>query len=155
MNLPTIPVEYFRMPNGRAAITGSVGDIMQRLARLEHSGRLVSATDAVPTAVPGQFIVHIRLAPPVQPHARRVTVTRRRLPRWAVTAVAGGVVVAVGGAGWLAVEVLRWAISHAAYIAGTLALAAGVLAAVVRLGGGGGGSGGGRTFSGTFRGSMD
>lgn len=137
--------EVVHLPGDRATITGTVGDVGQILARLQHGGRLVSATAPVPTGVPGIVLVNVRLVP--RPRVQRQAPVRRRLSRRAVVAVAVGATTGVAMAGWLLLELLSAIVEHAAVIVGALLLVVVVLAVI--------GKAGGATFSGTFRGSMD
>lgn len=139
--------EIVHLPGGRAAITGTIGEVGQALAHLQNTGRLVSSTSPAPTGERGQVLVNVRLVPRQRRTVRQVP-ARRRLPRWAVTAVASGAVAAVALTGWLLWTLLRLAVENAAFLIGLLALGAVAVAVVCRVGGG-------RTFSGTFRGSMD
>ena len=143
-----IRAEVVRLPGDRATITGSVGEVGQMLARLQDTGRLVSATMPTPTGVVGQVLVNVRLAPQQREPARRRT-PRRRMSRRTVVAIAAAALGGVAIAGWLLLRVLSAIAEHAATLLGALLLVAVVLVVIGKAGGGGG------TFSGTFRGSMD
>ena len=140
--------EVVRLPGDRATITGSVGEVGQMLARLQETGRLVSATMPALTGIDGQVLVNVRLAP--RPRVTRQHPARRRMSRRAVGAVVVGAVAGAGIAGWLLLRMLSAIAEHAATILGALLLVAVVLVVIGKASGGGGG-----TFSGTFRGSMD
>lgn len=156
----TEPIRYgqmARLPGGRVAITGTIGEVAAKLAYIDSRVGLLSASDPMPTGVPGQFIVTVRTMPrqaavragmPAAP-------VRRKMPRRAVgVAVAGGVAVGVGvlaGIVWLINAVVDAVADNSTTVVGALLLLAVVLAALRRVTRGGGG----RTFSGTFTGRMD
>lgn len=146
MTHPNRRGEIVRLPGDRATITGTIGEVGQMLARLQDTGRLVSATMPAPTGVPEQVMVNVRLAPQPRVHARPLP-ERRQLPAWAVGSIVVGGAGVVGGVGWLIYEAVTAIAEHAETIVGALLLIVVALAVV--------GGVGGRTFSGTFRGSMD
>lgn len=139
--------EMVRLPGDRATITGTLGEVGQALAHLQNTGRLVSATAPTPTGLHGQVLVNVRLVPRPQAHAVRPAPERRQLSTGAVVAIVSGVVVVLGGLGWLLYAALTALLEHAAVIIGALVLLAVVLGVI--------GKAGGRTFSGTFQGRMD
>lgn len=156
----TEPIRYgqmARLPGGRVAITGTIGEVAAKLAYIDSRVGLLSATDPMPTGVPGQFIVTVRTMPRqvVAQAGRPAAPVRRRMSRRAVgAAVAGGVTVTAGllaGMVWLVNAAVDAVTDNSASIAGALLLLAVVLAVLRRVTRGGGG----RTFSGTFTGRMD
>jgi hypothetical protein len=139
--------EVVHLPGGRAAITGTIGEVGQALAHLQNTGRLVSSTAPAPTGVRGQVLVNVRLVPRPQAHAVHPAPVRRQLSTRAVAAVAGGAVVLLAGCGWMLYAAVTALVDNAAVIVGALALVGGALVVLGKVGG--------RTFSGTFQGRMD
>lgn len=136
--------EIVHLPGGRAAITGTIGEVGQALAHLQAIGRLVSSTSPAPTGVRGQVLVNVRLIPrPVQ----RQAPVRRQMSTRAVATIAAAAVTVLAGFGWLLYAAVTAILEHAAVIVGALLLVAVVLVVL--------GKASGRTFSGTFRGRMD
>ncbi len=144
--------EVVFLPGDRATLTGAPGEVGQLLAVIQGAGRLVSSSTPAPTGVPGQVLVNVRLAPPVQAHVARQTQPRRQLPRWVFWSVACAVAAAVAGLG----QLVRIAITAiAANPALTALVAVCAVAAAVLLARAASGRKGGQTFSGTFRGRID
>lgn len=140
--------EVVHLPGGRAAITGTIGEVGQALAHLQTTGQLVSSTSPAPTGVAGQVLVNVRLIPRPQAHAvRPVAPVRRQLSTRAVVALASGAVVVLAGCGWALYAAVTALVENAATIVGALVLVGGVLVVLGKVGG--------RTFSGTFQGRMD
>lgn len=143
--------EVVTLPGHRATLTGTPGEVAQVLAIIRNTGRLVSNTLPVPTGVPGQVLVNVRLVPPPQRHVQLVAAPRR-LPRWAFWSIVTGVVVlAVGGLAWLVYTVVTAVLSDP-FIAAVVVLGVIAIAALVLRGKGR--SGGSKTFSGTFTGRI-
>jgi hypothetical protein len=138
--------EIVRLPGDRLSVTGTVGQVGQMLAQIEATGRLVSASMPSATGIPGQVMVNVRLAPRQRVYARQVP-QRRRMSKVAVGAIAGGAVTVVGMVGWLIWTLTTAVVDNASTVVGWLVLAVIVLGALGGIGG--------KTFSGTFKGSMD
>ncbi len=138
--------EVVLLPHDRATLTGTPGAVGQLLAAIQGTGRLVSTTTPVPTGVPGQVLVNIRLAPRIQAHAARPARPRRKLPRWAIWAIGSAALLLAGGFAWIAYLAVTAIAAHLAIIG----LVAGAVVALVV----GGRRTGGRTFSGTFKGKV-
>lgn len=139
--------EVVHLPGGRAAITGTIGEVGQALAHLQATGQLVSSTSPAPTGVRGQVLVNVRLIPRPQAHAVRPAAVRRQLSTRAVAIIAAAAVTVLAGFGWLLYAAVTAILEHAAVILGALALVAVVLVVL--------GKASGRGFSGTFQGRMD
>lgn len=139
--------EIVHLPGGRAAITGTIGEVGQALAHLQATGRLVSSTSPTPTGVRGQVLVNVRLVPRLQAHAVRPAPVRRQLSTRAVVTLASGAAVVLAGCGWALYAAVTAVLDNIAVTVGALALVAVALVVI--------GKASGRTFSGTFQGRMD
>lgn len=131
----------------RATITGTLEEVGRILARIKATGQLVSWTPPVPHGTGEKVLVNVRLAPRVQAHAVRQAVPRRKLPRWAVWSIAGGVLALGAGIGWAIYAAVAAIVAN---LAVALVIAGAVVVLLVVLG-----KGGGKTFSGTFSGRID
>ncbi|GAA2370703.1 hypothetical protein Cme02nite_45200 [Catellatospora methionotrophica] len=136
--------EIVHLPGGRAAITGTVGEVGQALAHLQATGRLVSSTSPAPTGERGQVLVNVRLIPRL---VQRQAPVRRQLSTRALVAIAAAAAMVLAGFGWLLYAAVTALVEHAAVILGALLLIAVILVVL--------GKASGRTFSGTFQGRMD
>src|SRR5689334_12154674 len=85
--------EIVRLPDGSAAVTGSLPEVSAALARFRRAGRLVGHTDPLPTGLPGQVMVTARLLPAQAtvriPAGRRPARQRRRWTRRRIAITAG------------------------------------------------------------------
>ncbi len=142
--------EVVLLPGDRATLTGTPGEIGQLLAGIRGSGQLVSSTTPVPTGVPGQVLVNVRLAPRVRTHAARQTPAKRKRSRRAIAAIAAGALALLAGLAWLlyaAVTIIVANLWVVLLVLGAVVVAVALSSRAV--------SGSGKTFSGTFKGRVD
>jgi len=137
-----------RLPGNQAAVTGTLAEVAEMLARAQAAGILVAAGTPVPTGEPGQVMVHCRLTQPRPAATVAVTSPARRVPVWVWVGLATLVMAFLAGVAWLIVQLIV-GVAAGASAGGVLVLLA--LVVLVLLGRG---VGSGRTFSGTFKGKI-
>src|SRR5688572_5952980 len=126
--------EFVRLPGDCASLTGTPGQVGQMLAHIQSTGRLVSSSLPVPTGVPGQVLINVRLIPRQRTQARPAPV-RRGLPRWAICSIVGTALALAAGLAWAIYQAVTAVAAHAADIGGVLLLALLVLAGFSVAGG--------------------